>query len=367
MKKNLKLCRMSMILVVVSLMTLVMWVPIKAFAHKQQVYFFTELPSNEIREKIEAYYQTVADGIATVEGYDNISLDFGEMLRVYGNNQVYYIPVFVDSNCVYVIKATVNGDEVGLNYGVSITNILNELENGFYYFEEKEDVIYLVGDRTTYVLENFAHKIESKPIFDNSKALNTGISLCQKSKSIKVSLSSKSVLYKELTNLPYIQNYGNGNGGGCCWLSSAYSVCKYYGTNAYMADEHHAVPGHGNHSVLYCPGGTLSDSLTVLNNCIHKTASNTTNNQTPSLAYSQIYNDLPVITSWTSTSGSGSIGHAMVICGYIFDNGSSAFTYIIMDPDVSTRVYIPTTYNTSGLMYGSYSWVGSLYNICDMP
>ena len=79
----------------------------------------------------------------------------------------------------------------------------------------------------------------------------------------------------------------------------------------------------------------------------------------------------PICSEWGPVSSLTAPGHAMVICGYVFDNSSGAFTYIFMDPDQSSRRYASSTYSASpavvSLVVGgtavAYTWEGSIYGL----
>ena len=74
-------------------------------------------------------------------------------------------------------------------------------------------------------------------------------------------------------------------------------------------------------------------------------------NPSAGIVYTSIYNNTPVYSDWEYVDSEGTHGHAMVICGYIFNNTTGAFTYVIMDPNESSRQYIVTTYSNTNVTY----------------
>ena len=334
-----------------------------------------------IEQKTHSYLDDITEGISLVDDLWGKTIQYGEVISVLGDDSVYFVPVFCEKKCIYIIKVTVENNELkSIVYGQDFSGMLNTLLPGEYYFESKDKIIYLVGKNGSYVVENEENLEVNFPVY-NKNVKHVGVNPLYSVKySIIKDCNTRDTLYKELTTLPRVANYGLA-GNGSCWLSSALAISRYYGDNTsdmpydihnqfytYYPDDasyngyHNKTNVYTPHQIYACTGGSIIDGNLAIKMRVSK-AGTIQNNPSASMVYSSIYNNTPVYSDWEYTDSSGIIhGHAMVVCGYIFNNSTGSFTYIIMDPNQSSRQYVVTTYGNTNILYGSYTWINYIYN-----
>lgn len=165
-------------------------------------------------------------------------------------------------------------------------------------------------------------------------------------------------------NVPY---YQNGGANGYCWDCCAASMCAFWGTSINLATAHSYV--HSGHTLYYCNGGNLVDVNRIIGHYAYRAGTITYSRRTPSFVMSSIASNKPLVTSWgyyyVDESGiQHRIGHEVIVCGYIYDNTSNMFTYVLRDPNVSNYVYLPSSYTASSVTYtiggNMYNWESTL-------
>lgn len=172
---------------------------------------------------------------------------------------------------------------------------------------------------------------------------------------------------KSLANYPKFKQSGHLD----CWQNTIRSITKYKlsytpTTNEffYLGSQYYNATGNQPfNQINNADPNVLDVSLTsaaheyFLQNYFGSSASLLKRRLTYSEIISRINNDKPITMLMNNTNGTG--GHAMVLIGYAYANGSSSnIAYLkCMEPATGTYVYIPTT--------GANTNVDIIYNRVD--
>ena len=335
------------------------------------VMFYTDIAASEkMNFSLLETYERLGNSIAVSYEIEGREVLFGNLLSVINCDGLFYIPVFCDSRCVCIVKVYESAGKLSISYCDENSALLNTLKPGKYYLEKWADAIYLLSDSTSFCFESLLQKNDEKaPIYDEDDIGESAdlVNLFDYLNTICIG-STKGILSKELTSVPYVANGGT---YGYCWLSSAVSICRYYGSSVTLEDAHRFIHGLG-HSLISCPGGSIISAYGVIHNFTGLSGNYSYDSLTSRInaanAYSSIYNDIPVYSFWSYYDSLGSFvsAHSMVICGYIFNNTSGDFTYVIMDPNYSSRQYVYSTYTASTISYtisgDVYDWEMAIYD-----
>lgn len=335
---------------------------------EKQVYFSVSSNAREIDDLMRSELEDISGILASVLNVHSGKLSFGRPITVYGCEGYYYIPVFVQEECRLMISYLETESEKGaISFFDNGCKELNALESGLYCFRSCSDGIYLIGENTSFRIEKNCYPsamdyMKPEGALSDNMIPFSGIAF---EKNMEEG-ALRGVVSKELTTVPYVSN----STGNKCWLSIAVSVAQYYGSSVTCASGHGYA--HPNHSYPACPSGTLDDSKNVILGATSFTSGTVTTSQcNAAKAMYEINLNKPICSAWGPVSSLTAPGYAMVICGYVFDNSSGAFTYIFMDPDRSSRRYASSTYSASpavvSLVVGgtavAYKWEGAIYGL----
>ncbi|MCR4598474.1 MAG: hypothetical protein K5678_05510 [Acetatifactor sp.] len=336
-------------------------------SEKRIVCFYTG-ENSYVNNYLQNRINDIAHGIVMIEKQTKGDVTFGQPLEVLDSDSVYLVPIFMEDDCKYILTISVlHNNEVVSSFSEAGSEIINGLSDGRYYLQQSEGKIYIVGEEGSclFGMETEDSSREDYPIFDNNliNGMETTNIRDYNEKVIVSTSEMRSIMSKELSAVPYNQNYGGANTSGeifgCCWLSCAKSISEYYGaTNFVWATIHDAIhdywDGDGvfHHHLFYsCTGGTVADALMAIDLGSSKEPSYTHMGVSAPNTYTSIYNDIPIFAAWHDTDPDVVGGHATVITGYIFDNTTGSFTYSMMDPTCSSRVYVPSSYSATSLTY----------------
>lgn len=333
---------------------------------KSGVVFFSKT-DNEAEEYVISMKDYMNEVMAITE---NISgdLSYGKPIYIRNTEDVYYVLVFKEGKCVYILKMFKVDDSYNSISAPLFADTVNQLPKGEYYFEEDDKATYLVGRNLKIPVDgNFLHTYESvddNPIFNEKKEDEAEIDIFE---FLTYGFSESANRNTESYTISVSPRFANGGVYGYCWLCCACEISSYYGaTNVGMSLAHLAVhgppePPYG-HTLDNCPGGSANDINYVVNYFTNKTGT-VTGKLTALQTKNQINSLKPIQSLWTYYIGSVTYGHAMLIVGYIHNTDTGTFTYILHDPDdVTTNKSVNTTYNESNVYYYSFKWTGSIYD-----
>ncbi len=338
--------------------------------NRNEVLIYTDRSAAvEAKSIIAELSKDLTASITVSYGVQGGELLFGNLFSVLNCSNLFYMPVYYNNKCICIVKILDRTGDVVVSYCNDNCNVINALKPGEYVFINCNDDIYLASESSSYCFESKTKCAEKTlPTLDVNtlpKELEcVELSECIKKYPVE---NTKSILSKELSTVPYIANGGT---YGYCWLSSAVSVCRYYGSNVSLSDAHTFIHGL-NHTLSLCPGGSIISSYGVIHNYTGLDGSYSYDSSVSRInaanAYASIYNDTPIYSSWKYYENGNLIdGHAMVICGYIFNNSSGSFTYVLMDPNNSSRQYLLSTYTASTISYTisnhNYNWEMAIYD-----
>lgn len=335
---------------------------------EKQVYFSISSNAREIDDLMRSELEDISGILASILNVHSGKLSFGRPITVYGCEGYYYIPVFVQEECRLIISYLETEDGKGvISFFDTGCKELNALEPGLYCFQSCSEGVYLIGGTTKFRVErscyaNTMDYMKPEGVPSGKKILFSGGTF---EKDIEDE-TLRGVVSKELATVPYVSNAT----GTICWLSVAVSVAQYYGSSVTCASGH--AYAHSDHAYLACSSGTLDDSKNVILGATTFTSGTVTASQcNAAKAMYEINLNKPICSAWGPVSSPTAPGHAMVICGYIFDNTSGVFTYIFMDPDQSSRRYASASYSASpavvSLVIGgiavAYQWEWAIYGL----
>ncbi len=317
--------------------------------------------------------------LASIE-YNNLvkSEDYylGKLISVNGTDNVFFAPIFdSNNNCIVLVKVFCDNlsNSFSISFSDSKIDIFNNLETGKYYLSLGNDCIYLIGNNICELLDGE----------NNTNVLNkSSICTLQKSRDYsEINILSEFLFENHNSNhqnrsiissslsVPFVSNGGGGGIYGYCWCSSSAALCKYFGYSSTTADNVHILIHGLSHPLVNCTGGSPNDAYNAIHNITSKTATVCGKNirNDAANAMSSINIGVPIYSSWGYYDANNvRTGHAMVICGYTFDNSNGAFTYKIMDPNKSTYQYAYSSYSATSVNYliGShyYTWESSIYD-----
>lgn len=155
-------------------------------------------------------------------------------------------------------------------------------------------------------------------------------------------------------------------------MCAAATICRYYGTSINIDTAHGnlTTSQHNVHTLAACPGGNGLEACQVIYTYTGKNGTSYENSLSASATMLYFGGTTPIYTGWFHYNNAQPVfpGHAMVLCGYIFDTVSLDFTYEFRDSDPydQSEVYIISTFNASTVSYyslgESYVWHLSIYN-----
>ena len=327
---------------------------------KRMVSFYT-VENSYVNDYLRDKINDIANGIVLIEKQTRGDIAFGCPMKVLNSDGMFLVPIFMSGDCKYLLTVTVlNDDEVVSSFCSAGSEIINGLSEGRYYLLQSDGNIYVVSENGTYLFgaETEDASRENYPVFDENliNDIET-VNIRDYYDIITVSTTGmRSLMSKELSKVPYNQNYGDAI-HGCCWLSCAKSISEYYGaTNLEFSALHDPVhdywDGNGvfqHHPFYGCTGGSLTDMLMAIDLGSSKEPSYVNMGVSASSTLTSINNDIPILALWQET-GTNS-GHATVVTGYMYDNATGSFIYGMMDPNYQSRVYVLSSYSATSLTY----------------
>jgi hypothetical protein len=203
-----------------------------------------------------------------------------------------------------------------------------------------------------------------KPTFDKVDiSLLETVELAEINDYITLPISTRGITSKSLS-IPYVANGGK---YGYCWLSAPASLILYYGRSVDLINAHTTMHSYA-HTRYDCPGGSLQESYGVLNIYGGVTGTVVGATRTWGQVMDSINNSSPLITGWGRyVNNVRTAGHAMVICGYSFNDSALAITYTIRDSNSASYTYITTPISATTVYYViggfSYKWDCTIYDI----
>lgn len=321
--------------------------------------FYTEEIPTEINTYLEESAETLAESMIVSLGLSEATIEFGHVISVFGTDSLYYVPVFIGQEIVYLLSVDTQGGTITACYGKWDCLGLDLLTEGKYYLYSDEDGVYLIGERQSRVLYRFGQSDAipkyNPQLVSNCAAVDVNGRVIQNRVSGN---STKSILSKELSAVP-----GVGNVRYTCWAACAASICQYYGNSTVTGNYAHTYAHGTTHTRQNCPGATLAVSYSVIHNLTGKIGTyNDSTRLNAANVMAAINQSKPVVAGWHPVYG---IGHEMIFTGYQFNNTTGAFTYTMMDPDstsVSNRVYLTATYSSATPNYHGKEWTEAYYD-----
>lgn len=356
------------------------------FVDKRKI-FFLYSDDNKIDDKLLTHTDELDLLAHNLFVFDNVKGDvkFGKPISIRNAPGLYYAPVFNDDSCIQFIK--IGEDKYGnfsISMGFEFVQLINNLEDGTYYFESDIDTgyIYLRGNNIKICIDsdlpcNFENEFSEKDyVYKNynevSLNLYENISYAVKyQENITDNINNEKSLFEDYLILtPRFQN----GSPGYCWLCCACELSNYYGGSYVSLETAHTI-AHGSphltngHSLYNCTdGGNWDDMNNVIDYYTDKTGTKT---GSPLLASDTMYNitfGMPVISDWFYAYGtSAQAGHSMVIVGFSYNSSNNVFTYILHDPNyASIDKTIISTLNATSVVYyigsNDFYWTRSLHD-----
>ncbi len=327
------------------------------------IYFFTTLNNNANQFLIQNYNSIINS--CTLTSSINSQINLGYPISIRSVENYYYVPIINNNKCIGIITLYQSNSGYSYYYQVGFSNLLNTLTSGQYYFEKDNSSIYLISSNSKYLIESYNKTVSYQCEANYTNQINLiedeiQLDIFQNILTTGYSNNNNRSVTSNQLNIPY---YANGGYYGYCWLCCAASVCSYYGTNINLETAHSFVHGT-SHTLHYCQGGYLTDVNQIVTYYTGKVATITNSKRAPSYVMLLINSEKPLVTSWGNYSNITRKGHEMIISGYIYDNYTNIFTYIIRDPNTSNYIYLPFSYNASAITYSIsgdiYTWEATL-------
>lgn len=338
-------------------------------SNRSGVFFYSDNIPSDVCECFADNIGDIAQSMTVSLSKLSATIEFGNIISVVGTDKLFLTPIYCDNQLEYLLYINISEYGFSVGYSASECKELEELDDGIYCFYSDETGLYVLGDneKITIVQNKLQESMVSMDSFDVSELAIVDFKGKVHNENVDEN-STKSVLSKELST---VKRVANGT-PGYCWLSSAVAVCQYYGSNVTMSTAHTYAHGLGHVYTQCTGGGTLSDIYNVIHSATGKTGvkvyySSTTRINAANELQS-INNNIPVATLWMhyDSSGTAISGHSMVFTGYQFNNTTGAFTYIIMDPNQTSRYYMVSTYSASTPGYvingDTYYWRHAIYD-----
>lgn len=342
-----------------------MSVSAKKLENKNTAFFY----SNEIGEEEKGFLNSritdIVNNIVFLDpSMEKSVFEMGTPIEVVNDKGCYYIPLYIDNKCRYLIVLCRTEDgRCYISYCESKSDIFNSLLPGKYYLMLYDNEVFLVGDNG--ITDRLSDKIDEEcyPVFSQRDV--TGYFLHEITKElIKTDFQSRGILSKTIS-VPY---YANGGQYGYCWLCSALCITKTLDPTftTGLVNAHSYIHGL-SHTLYDCPSGTRTDAYNVISFYTNMTGNDVTYNLDAAHAMASINSDIPIYMSLRRPLPDGTTaGHASVICGYIFNNTDGQFTYVICDPNYSSYKYQITNYSDNPVYYSpsstrTYEWTGAIY------
>ena len=328
----------------------------------RRVQFYGNSMDARTEEFFNEYEEGILSTISTIEKTSDVCS--GAPIEVIGASNCYFVPVFVDKTIQYLITINYDNGCYSVSYSKYFAKDIQELETGCYYFYKNGDNTYLVNEfgNGLDIVSGETRSIDTDMDIKDERYLIT-----ETAPDAREIVQPRALIGRELSNFPIVRNGGK---YGYCWLPSALSICKYFGSTMSLSQAH--TYAHGStHTLYYCNGGTINDAYMLIYHNMMKVGDIDSSNISAAKVLSSISGDSPVYMGLSSGTSSGTlIGHAAVICGYYLDNTSGQFTYIIADSNYSDLIYQVGSYSSSLSTYSpvsgvSYSWTETIYNLRD--
>ena len=209
-------------------------------------------------------------------------------------------------------------------------------------------------------LPEYNEKIFQGAVYEN---------LYESMQAVNVGLMVRSNVLSASLDIPNIYNAGH---PGYCWLCAAVGICVYYGHTVDMSVAHNYA--HNTyHMLLNCTGGTLQEALNVMNHFAGVNGTIINDKLTYYQVMVEIRNGRPIFSGWLTAvpnSADGTInyyGHAMVICGFLYNTQYGTFVYKLRDSNLSDYQYVYTNISDTVVDYviGNYTfeWETTIYDI----
>lgn len=265
----------------------------------------------------------------------NADVTVGDVIGIISEKEGYVAPVYVDGNLEYFAYITKNSGQYSFTF---TKNLVDEALN-----IKKSSCFFIDSDSRLSIKEFKEETCESQIDIRNKST-----------KTISYAYSSGSTINKTL-NVPIIRNIA-ATGYGYCWLASALSICRFYGSGTSIYTAH--ARQHGTEHLLgLCPGGTANDAWHVIYDDVNKTGNIYYSNNNAPKVIPSINDNQPIFMELRN----GNIGHAAVICGYYLNTSNGQFTYVIADSNYDNYIYQIVQYSDSTFTYTpaagiSYNW-----------
>lgn len=334
----------------------------KTLAQNQDVRFYTQADDSK-KEFFLERFDYIVETIKQAEGITG-EIYASNLIKIYGMN-AYYVLICSNDTCIAIASVGEYNGRVVLNWGHSFADEINALTAGEYYFFYDGENTYIEGNGITILVESNHRDLKNSGLEINYSRASISGDLIDAYDQI-ITSEGREPLRSVVTQYLNMGTTSFPNNGypGYCWLCAACDISKYLGgSNVNIATAHTYVHGT-DHAVWACPQGTLTDARNVVSYYTQKTGDTEYNPlDFSSVVISIQYSD-PIYSRWDANNNDK---HAMVVCGYTYDNSSGIVTYWLRDSNHSGQYCYATGYdNSTTVNYyvnGTYyTWAVSIYN-----
>lgn len=265
----------------------------------------------------------------------NAEVMVGDIIGIIGEEEGYVAPIYVGGKLEFFAYITKNSGQYSFAFSKNLVSEALKIKG--------ESCFFIDSDNKLNIREVKEDAYDSKIDIINDNRTT-----------IPYAYSSGSTINKTL-DVVIISNTA-ATGYGYCWLASALSICRFYGSATSIYTAHTRQHGSG-HLLGLCPGGTINDAWHVINDDVNKSGSIFYSNNNAAKVIPSINDNKPIYMELRN----GNIGHAAVICGYSMNTSNGQFTYVIADSNYSNYIYQIVQYSDSTFTYTpaagvSYNW-----------
>ncbi len=327
---------------------------------QSSLYFLGNAIPDSYSHELVRKLPDILDNICSISQIENAVFEAGTPIAVL-NSSAYLVPIRINGVCEYLLQMDCIDGEYLFCYGTDGAAEFDALKPGTYYCASENDTMYILGDNG---VKLFLFGVgNADDIFYNTALIDKfSANLLTFDYLSHSTGSAKGILSKTLdvTNILYNGNYSY------CWLSSAISMCRYYGSSVAVSTAHNYI--HSSHTYPSCPGGSKLDTYNLISHYTGKSAVWAPSRCKAPSALASINLGIPVLAWLSRTDSSGNtIHHTIIIKGYTFNNTTGDFTYVICDPNYTSTKYQTSTYSATTMKYQQsatiqYTWTDALYD-----